>query len=83
MKGLLGRKGTAAADGTELKILMRGLHKNFGKNKVLRGVDLGRPHSTFRHDAEESLRNYSVKVQRTYVLITGTADLVRQFQVFA
>ena len=41
VKGLLGKKVGLPTEATQMKISMRGLHKNFGKNKVLRGVDLG------------------------------------------
>ncbi|NDE91671.1 MAG: ATP-binding cassette domain-containing protein, partial [Alphaproteobacteria bacterium] len=41
MQGLLGKKASAAVSADDLKISMRGVHKNFGKNKVLRGIDLG------------------------------------------
>jgi len=41
VKGLLNLNKPAISEATELKISMRGVHKNFGKNKVLRGIDLG------------------------------------------
>lgn len=40
VKHFLKGKKTAQFEKSELKISMRGVHKNFGKNKVLRGVDL-------------------------------------------
>ncbi len=40
MKGLLSNKTTSSSETTSHKISMRGVHKNFGKNKVLRGIDL-------------------------------------------
>lgn len=41
VKGLLNMNNSGAGGGADLKICMRDVHKNFGKNKVLRGVDLG------------------------------------------
>ncbi len=38
--GLLSIKNSTNNYGGETKIIMRGIHKNFDKNKVLRGVDL-------------------------------------------
>ncbi len=40
VKGLLKSKSGFSVESNELKISLRGVHKNFGKNKVLRGVDL-------------------------------------------
>ena len=41
VKTLLGQKKKSHNVHSDLKICMRSIHKHFGKNKVLRGVDLG------------------------------------------
>lgn len=40
VKGLIGKKTVSKPVNTDYKISMRGVHKYFGRNKVLKGVDL-------------------------------------------
>jgi phospholipid/cholesterol/gamma-HCH transport system ATP-binding protein len=41
VKSLLNKNKIANSEASELKICMRGVQKNFAKNKVLKGIDLG------------------------------------------